>query len=260
MRWIDAAETLSRQSFNGEGHLVCKDVPIARTGIQHYHISELPPGSVDAGAGGMVAVERLPSQVFAPQSVRSFHDVPVTLSHPDWGVDDSNRAELSVGRVVNPRRVGDRLVADLVITRRDAIDAIRNRGWRGVSCGYDANYTRTGPGRAVQTGIRGNHVAILDPGGEDARCGDLCRIGDAAWRQPMRPPANVMTSTPGNASMMGAIPITEGMARMRLGAMNESEARLWQRHVQRQVENDSRWCRDQLRRINETNAKLWGRH
>jgi hypothetical protein len=181
MRWIDEAITLSRQGFTPQGHLLCADTVIGRTGWQSYHITELPADAIDDGPGGMIAVERPASAVFHPDAIASFANVPVTLSHPPLGVDDSNRAALMVGQVRSPRRVGDHLVGDLLITRRDAIDAVRNRGWRSISLGYDAAYIRTGIGRARQREIRGNHCAILSPN-EEARCGDVCRIADSVTR------------------------------------------------------------------------------
>jgi hypothetical protein len=178
---IDATTTVSKQQVTPEGYLLCADVTIARTGRQVYHISELPAANVQPDNAGMVAVERSPHEVFRAAAMQSFDGAPVVLGHPDGlGVDASNWRDLAVGFARNVRRMGDRLVADLVITDARAVDLIRNGGWRGVSCGYDAGYIALSPGRASQVGIQGNHVALLPPD-QDARCGPLCSIGDAAW-------------------------------------------------------------------------------
>jgi hypothetical protein len=121
------------------------------------------------------------------------------LRHPDFGVDASNRAEVAVGVVRDPRRVGYHLVADLLIRRHEGIRAVRDLRWRAVSAGYD--YVRLGTGRAAQADIRANHVAVLNPN-ESARCGDVCRIGAArpramrevAWGVAAR---DQITNTPG---------------------------------------------------------------
>ena len=44
----------------------------------------------------------------------------------------------------------------MVRVQRDASEV-----WRAVSLGYQAAYVADGPGRYRQTGIRGNHLAIL---------------------------------------------------------------------------------------------------
>lgn len=163
-----------------QGYLRCDGVVIARTGRQLYHISELPSG-VDAGPDGIVAVDRPASEVFNDAAIASFDNAPITLRHP-YEVDADNWRDLVVGFVRNPRRDGDHMVADLITTDRRTVGLVRNRGWRGVSCGYDAEYVRTGIGIARQTSNRGNHVAILPPD-EAARCGDVCRITDSQPKQ-----------------------------------------------------------------------------
>ncbi|WP_262211373.1 DUF2213 domain-containing protein, partial [Serratia ficaria] len=47
-------------------------------------------------------------------------------------------------------------------------------GLRQVSCGYDAEYEQTAPGKADQVEITGNHVALVPKG----RAGNRCAIGD----------------------------------------------------------------------------------
>jgi hypothetical protein len=164
------------QALLPSGALWCRYVTIARCGTQDYHATEI---GVDGS--GMVEVVRDASDVFDAAAMASFEGVPVTMDHPDDMVDPSNWKTLSVGHVQNVRRSGDYLLGDLIVQDTRAIDAIRQRGWKGISCGYDAAYSPAGHGRYRQVDIRGNHVAILPPNREP-RCGPICAIGDAAPR------------------------------------------------------------------------------
>lgn len=159
-----------------EGFLVCENVPIARTGIMSYGAGEVP---IDVGPDGIVRIERLEADVFEPKTIASFAGKPVTDDHPDEDVNPSNWAALAKGEVHNPRRGegiwSDCLVADLFIKDANAIKAVLD-GKVEVSCGYDADYEQTAPGRGRQHNIIGNHVALV----ENGRCGPRCSIGDTA--------------------------------------------------------------------------------
>jgi hypothetical protein len=179
MRFHTAEQLGPRQAVLPSGTLWCRDVTIARTGVQHYHRLELPGIDADADSNGMIRVQRDEDEVFDERAIASFEGVPITMEHPDSAVEPANWRDLAVGHVQNVRRDGDTLIADLLVHDRRAIEAIRNRGWRGVSCGYDANYQPAGRGKLRQTDITGNHVALLPPS-EEPRCGDACMIGDSA--------------------------------------------------------------------------------
>jgi hypothetical protein len=171
------------QSKLASGGLLVRDVPIATTGTQLYHAAEIAGALGDNTAiddAGMVEVLRHPKDVFDPRAMASFEGASVVMQHPDDVVDPGNWRGLAVGHAQNIRRDGDLLVADLIISDERAIDAIRNRGWRAVSCGYDANYVPLRDGRLRQRDIVANHIAILPPA-EQARCGPLCAVGDQAW-------------------------------------------------------------------------------
>jgi hypothetical protein len=168
-----------------EGFLVCKEVPIARTGVQLYHATELPkPLNADGwddAPDQIVKIERTPEEVFAKQTLESFNGKPVVNDHPDnedRSVDNSNWRDLTVGIAIDVRRgTGDQenvLFADLVIFDPDMAALIVD-GKREVSCGYDCDYEQMEPGRGVQKNIIGNHVAIVEQG----RCGSLCSIQDS---------------------------------------------------------------------------------
>ena len=170
-----------KRSLTPEGYLLCRDVPIARTGDQLYLEQEIGPGEngerVKGAADGTIVVTRDEQEVFTKEAIDSFEGMPVTDDHPDGNVTPGNWRDLAVGYVRNVRRgiaeFSGCLVADLLICTKNAIDAIDN-GKRQVSCGYNAIYDQVIPGRARQLSIRGNHVALVDEG----RCGPLCAIGD----------------------------------------------------------------------------------
>lgn len=149
-----------------EGYLICQNVPVARTGTQEYAPQEL-------GLEGdqMVTVYREDSEVFCPSTIASFEGMPVTNNHPSEDVDAGNIRVYQRGHVQNVRRgqgdQSDLLLADLVITHADLIDAVQN-GKREVSCGYQCEYQEI-DGKVYQRAIRGNHVAVVDQGRAGSR-------------------------------------------------------------------------------------------
>lgn len=163
-----------KMSLTPEGFLLCEDVPIARTGEQIYGPNETP---LEVGDEGTVRVDREPEEVFRPETMASFEGKDVVDEHPEEGVTPDNWRDLTVGHVQNVHQgkgvEDDYLFADLIIKDPDAITAVR-AGKREVSCGYDAQYEQTGPGRGRQYNIVGNHVALVERG----RCGPRCRIKD----------------------------------------------------------------------------------
>ncbi|QHM71286.1 DUF2213 domain-containing protein [Mixta intestinalis] len=172
-----------------DGSLLCKDVPIARTGTQTYLPEEI---DLEPGPDGLVVVYRTEDEVFSPETVASFEGVAVTLGHPEDAdgnivfVNPANYAELAHGHIQNVRRgTGDKsdlLLADVLVKRQEAIDAI-NAGLTDVSCGYDAQYKQLSPGKGKQYQITGNHLAIVDRG----RAGSRCAIGDSAPKPKEKP-------------------------------------------------------------------------
>ena len=64
-----------------EGYLICRGVPVARSGTQLYLPAELglPPGTVP----DPVPVYRPEGEVFSPACMASFEGKPVTEDHPD---------------------------------------------------------------------------------------------------------------------------------------------------------------------------------
>lgn len=164
----------SKQSRTPEGYLVCHDVPIARTGEMVYGPDEVP---VDAGRDGMIRITRDEAALFNPVTVASFEGKPVVNDHPVEDVTPANWQKYAVGTCQHVRRgqgdTADCLIADLLITRADAIQDVLE-GKREVSNGYDADYEQLEPGKGRQHNIIGNHVALVERG----RCGPRCAIGD----------------------------------------------------------------------------------
>lgn len=145
------------------------DAYISRTGIQEYR-----------NADGSVRREYRPeSEVFHADSLASFDRAPVTDDHPREGqVTSRNRRAVSVGTVGSLRRDGNFLAASLQVEDADAVSAIE-AGKQEISCGYRCDLDAT-PGvtpdgeryDAIQTNIRGNHVALVKTG----RAGPMVRV------------------------------------------------------------------------------------
>ncbi len=174
MKFYAPGKLGKKQSLTPEGFLLCEEVPIARTGQMLYGEGEVP---VEPGRDGLVRIERDEEAVFRPETIASYEGKPVTDDHPDEGVNPDNWKDYAVGVVQNVRRgtgiADDLLLADLLITDAKAIANVRE-GKREVSCGYDADYEQSEPGRGRQHNIIGNHVALVEQG----RCGPRCAIGD----------------------------------------------------------------------------------
>lgn len=164
------------RSLTPEGFLLCKDVPIARTGVMDYLEEELPGVEGDRG---VIRVQRNEEEVFSAEALASFAGKPVVNDHPDDDVTPATWRQLAIGTILNPRRgegnQADLVLADLLITDQDGIEAIE-AGKVEVSNGYDAEYEQIKPGLARQHKIIGNHVALVEAG----RCGPRCSIGDHA--------------------------------------------------------------------------------
>lgn len=157
-----------------EHFLICRNVPIARTGNQIYKPTEVP---IEPGKDGTVTIQRDEADVFDEKTIKSFEGKPVTIDHPDEMVTPENWKDLAHGFLQNVRRgikeQADLLMADLVITTKQAIELVKS-GLRQVSCGYDAEYEQIKEGLGRQKEIIGNHVALVMRG----RAGARCAIGD----------------------------------------------------------------------------------
>src|ERR1700730_3683140 len=149
-----------KQAETPEGYLWCKEVPVARTGIMLYGQYELQDERgelLEPGKDGVIYVSRDADEIFNDRTISSFEGKPVTVRHPatiGQLVNAGNWRDVASGVSQNVRRgTGDKsdlLLADLLITSRDAIDLVRSKRLREVSLGYVANYEQTKPGLAKQ--------------------------------------------------------------------------------------------------------------
>lgn len=155
-----------------EGYLICRDVPINRTGVQDYLAGEL---GLDGDPERIVKVYRLPEDVFAPAALASFEGKDVTDNHPPEMLTAENQAAYSKGHLEHVRRVGDNTVADLFIKDPVLASQVESGAMREVSCGYNCKFEPYLDGYR-QTNIIGNHLAVVPRG----RAGKDVAIRDTA--------------------------------------------------------------------------------
>lgn len=160
MIYYYGTEISPNQIETGEGFLICKNVPIARTGKQIYRAADI---NLDGDPDREIDVNRYEEDVFDKAAIASFEGKPVTDGHPSVEVDPSNYQQYAKGHAQRVHRDGDFLVADLYINDPVLIDEIKNNVKREVSCGYMCNYVQDGNSWR-QTQIRGNHVAVVPRG------------------------------------------------------------------------------------------------
>lgn len=156
---IDIGE-LSPPKRLDDGRLIV-DARLTRTGVFVYR-----------NLDGTERREYRPAQnVFDRASQDSFALVPVTNDHPPVMINADNARQYTVGQVSEGiRRDGNHLSARIVINDAATIRQME-AGKRDVSCGYACDLDET-PGvspegeryDAVQTNIRGNHLAIVSSG------------------------------------------------------------------------------------------------
>ena len=135
---------------------------IARTGIQHY-----------TDADGSIRKEFRPeSEVASPESLASFAGKAITMEHPPALLDSENTKSYQVGFTGSEVVYDDGFVrAVMTVTDQEVIDKVMRGDVREVSAGYRVSYDPT-PGvtdsgehyDGIQTGISGNHVAIVRRG------------------------------------------------------------------------------------------------
>ena len=169
------SENISRTP---EGFLVCKNVPVARTGWQEYSADEI---GATGGSERKVRVYRSPEEVFNPRSIATMEGKPVTEMHPPVFVSPYNYGSYLKGHVQNVRPSGlqdsqgeQLLLADLIIVDAGLINKIEN-GLREISVGYSCDYEPISDADYEQRNIVVNHVAVV----LSARAGNDVRIYDS---------------------------------------------------------------------------------
>ena len=170
---------ITARTFTDEGFLIVNNARIARSGIQEYFAGEL--GLTDRDPFDVIKIYRPEEEVFNKDSMASFANKPVTNNHPKELVDATNAKDLTVGHSgENIIKDGIFLNAKLTVTDAEAIKDIMD-GKVELSNGYTSEIEfkagKTNDGfeyDAIQTDIKGNHIAIVDK----ARCGIECKISD----------------------------------------------------------------------------------
>ena len=155
-----------------EGYLICRNVPINRTGVQVYTAQEV---GIPNGGDEAVNVYRLDEDVFSPAALASMEGKDVTRGHPPEMLDATNQAAYSNGHIENVRRDGENTVGDLIIKDPGLASDVENGVLREVSCGYYCKFEPYLDGYK-QTHLVGNHVAVVPRG----RAGHDVAIKDAA--------------------------------------------------------------------------------
>lgn len=141
---------------------------IGRVGVQEY----------ENGDGTIRRELRPPEEVFSPDSMASFRQLPLTNMHPPSMLTPMNAARHAVGSIGdNVRQEGDWLAASMTCFDANALRCIEG-GRAELSCGYTCELDDT-PGEwqgepydCVQRNIVGNHLAICD----QARAGEHARL------------------------------------------------------------------------------------
>ncbi|MEY4838682.1 MAG: hypothetical protein RLZZ475_2541 [Pseudomonadota bacterium] len=171
--------TLDAPRRTADGFLAVR-AKAARTGVYDYLAAEVGAPEDRFKPTDRVKIYRDEAEVFAADSVRSFIGRPVTNDHPREPVTAGNWRDHARGTVMGAMRDGEYLAFDLVLMDSATISAVE-AGKRELSNGYQCQLDWT-PGTAPdgtrydarQTGIRGNHVAVVDQG----RAGPECAIKD----------------------------------------------------------------------------------
>jgi hypothetical protein len=157
-----------------EGYLICKNVPIGRTGWMDYLGSELP-AAFGEPPDKICQVYRSPEELFSEATIASFEFKPVTNNHPVMNLDLQTVEMSERGQVSNVHSEGNFLKGDLCVKDALLIQEIQG-GKRQTSSGYDCEWVKIGDGKYEQRGIIGNHVAVVDAG----RAGPKVAIHDQA--------------------------------------------------------------------------------
>lgn len=165
MRFL-VAEKLGPHKFKTpEGYLICTDAILSRTGKQEYKRCEIFGDACDE-PDKIVNVDRVDAEVFSDKAMASFENKPICIEHPDHDVNAENHNELAVGFIRDIHKGEDEgkpvMMGTLVITDKDAVEAVESGEYKELSCGYDCDIDDDD--NLQQRNIRGNHVALCKHG------------------------------------------------------------------------------------------------
>lgn len=166
---FDRGSVKGDASLTEEGYIKAKAV-VTRTGVFLY---QNPDGTIRREL-------RHPDDVWENESIESMKLIPITNNHPQEKlVSAENSKRLKIGHTGETViRDDPHVMANIVITDQDGVDAVRKFGRKELSLGYTVDLDET-PGEyngehydARQRNIRYNHLAIVDK----ARAGNEARI------------------------------------------------------------------------------------
>jgi len=159
------------------GFLTTK-VDLARAGVYKYTGKELGLEAPD-NAERVIGVLRHPDEVFHPDSIKSFTNIPITDDHPQYFVNTDNIRSTQKGQVSGVQVVGNYIQGIATITDKDLIEKILG-GKIQVSPGYscaikkEAGVYNGEKYEYAQKDIRANHLAVVS----SARGGSGCKFTD----------------------------------------------------------------------------------
>ena len=168
---------VTKREITNQGYLRAPAV-IGRTGVQTYTRGEL---GLDGDPKATVRLMRTADEVFRPETVASFENVPVTDGHPTEGVTARNWALVAKGEVRDIGKQDGELLGGHTIIKDGRMVEKVVKGKGALSCGYSFSLDLT-PGEGFddyQRDILGDHVAIVDV----PRGGPICRIADETGKE-----------------------------------------------------------------------------
>jgi hypothetical protein len=168
---------VTKREITNQGYLRAPAV-IGRTGVQTYTRGEL---GLDGDPKATVRLMRTADEVFRPETVASFENVPVTDGHPKEGVTARNWALVAKGEVRDIGKQDGELLGGHTIIKDGRMVEKVVKGKGALSCGYSFSLDLT-PGEGFdgyQRDILGDHVAIVDV----PRGGPICRIADETGKE-----------------------------------------------------------------------------
>lgn len=165
MRFLISEKLGPHKYKTPEGYLVCVDAILSRTGTQEYRRCELFGDACD-DSDKTIMVDRKADEVFSDKTMASFENKAICIEHPNANVNVENHNDLSVGFVRDIHRGEDNdtpvMMGTLVITDKEAVDAVESGEYKELSCGYDCDIEDEHSPQ--QRNIRGNHVALCKQG------------------------------------------------------------------------------------------------
>ena len=167
----------SSRTMTAKG-LLCRDAVLAvAPQVREYHPTEL---GLPVDDGKMIRMFTPPDALFSPDVMDNVTDF--VESHPDGNqVTPDNWRKFAIGEAKNIRRDGNKLIGDLLVKDKTAIQTIQDGKKVELSLGYqlaaELQSGKTDDGQeydVVVTSMVGDHVALVKRG----RGGSSVRIGD----------------------------------------------------------------------------------